>query len=269
MKPFRISENTLARRRLIAAARRWAAACCAALAVFVALQYVGSLVRMETVVVASADIARGQAVDASSLAVAEVPAASTNAAAFHRVEDVGAATALVAIARGQPVFAGMVSDEPKPPDGTTAVEVRLASMPDGLLPGDKVDLVSSSGCGQGGGQGNGQGNGQGSGQNSQNSGQAGSQANGQAGSQAAGKPCTLASAALTLSVPVAANARNGNGGTADSGSGLFGANGNADGSGGASRTVAFALKPKEALAVLAQQEAGPLLAVARPAREVR
>lgn len=204
------------------------------MAVFFALQCVASLVRTETVVVAAQNIAQGQRITAAALTVMEVPAASTNERAYRRVEDAGDGVARVAIARGQPVFSGMVSRVPVPPEGSTTVEVRLASMPERLTPGDVVDLVSSGGC----------------------------------GGAAAGKPCTLAKRALTLSVPVAAGGAAPDGTEAAGGtggaSGLFGS-----GDDGASRTVAFALTPQEALAVLSQQEAGPLLAIVRPAREVR
>ncbi|MBT1179834.1 SAF domain-containing protein [Bifidobacterium vespertilionis] len=208
-------QSTLARRRLSMRVRRLGAALCAALAVFAALQSLSALVRTETVVVASADIARGETLSAAKVSVMEIPVSGLGSGAYRDAGEVGGSIAQIPIARGQPLFRGMIAKAPVAPDGSTTIEVRLASVPDRLIAGDAVDLVSSVGCGD---------------QSAQS--------------------CTLATNALTISAPI------GSAGSAPKG-GLGGMTDMA----AEPLTVTFALKPQEALAVLAQQEAGPLLAV--------
>ena len=238
--------HSLSRRRFDAAARRWAAACCAALAVLCALTALDALVRRVPVVVAAADVGRGMRLDDASLDVAEVPVSPATAGAFARVEDVRGLIALAPIARGQPLYPAMLAAAPLPEAGSTTVEVRLASVPDRLTPGDRVDLVSSVGC-------------------ERRSGAAGADAAQDASSQgavpqetpsqAAAPACVLAENALTLTAP----SESGGDGASSGGMGLL----SSGASTASSLSVTFALDAEAALRVLAGQEAGPLLAVLR------
>lgn len=228
--------HSLSRRRFDAAARRWAAACCAALAVLCALTGLDALVRRVPVVVAAADVGRGMRLDEASLDVAEVPVSPATDGAFTRIEDVRGLIALAPIARGQPLYPAMLAVAPVPEAGSTTVEVRLASVPDRLTPGDRVDLVSSVGC-------------------ERRSGAAGADAPQDASSQVAAPACVLAEDALTLTAP----AESGGDGASSGGMGLL----SSGASTASSLSVTFALDAEAALRVLAGQEAGPLLAVLR------
>lgn len=220
------------------AARRMLAACCAALAVLCMMHGIDAVTRRQRIVIASGDIARGERVAAGSLSVIDVPAMTAGMHAVERIEDVAGRIALAPIARGQPLYAPMLADSPVAPAGSTTIEVRLASVPDRLIAGDRVDLVSSVGCVQAG----------------------------------EGQPCVLAQDALTLAAPLSsysavdAVGSQDSGSSAGSGGALLGEStfgSSADSGSGSSLTVTFALDADEALRVLAQQEAGPLLAVAR------
>ena len=54
--------------------------------------------------------------------------------------------AQVTIARGEPVFKGMLSSDAFATEGLTSVDLQLASTTDRLVPGDVVDLVASHAC---------------------------------------------------------------------------------------------------------------------------
>ncbi|NMN00170.1 flagellar protein FlgA [Bifidobacterium sp. DSM 109958] len=238
--------SSLARRRLDVAARRWIAACCAALAVLCALGVVDALVRRQTVVVAAADIARGARLDGDSLAVAEVPVSPVTQSAAARVEDVRGMIALAPIARGQPLYPAMLSAAPVPESGSTTIEVRLASVPERLTPGDRVDLVSSVGC-----------EAVDAAPSDAAPADGGADVDADATARSASGACVLARDALTMTAPAAA-AETGASGLA--GSGLLSGSGSGV---SPSLSVTFALGAEDALRVLAGQEAGPLLAVLR------
>ena len=246
-----MTRNTLQQRRLIVMVRRLMAACCAGLAVWLTLQFVAALVSRESVVVASADIARGERLSDENLAVLDVPASSMSELAAQSIDRLRGRIALAPIIRGQPVYESSLSAAPIPPAGSTTIEVRLASLPERLIAGDHVDLVSSVGCAH-----------------ASQSSEPGRmpQSSDPAEPSDAAKPsaetgqsvCVLASDALTVAAPIAPYGADAENAQSDD-VGLLGQSSEEH----AGLQVTVALDPDEALAVLAQQEAGPLLAVSR------
>ena len=119
---------------MLHAARRCIAAFCAGLAVLFGLGTVLAQVQTAPVVIADRPIARGEIISSADIRVELLP-----------VSTVGS-SAQIDIAVNDPISTHMARDAPLPPTGTTVIEVRLASNPDDLLPGDSVQLVSAVGC---------------------------------------------------------------------------------------------------------------------------
>lgn len=144
--PFSPTRGSLKRRRLYAVIRRLAAALFAGLAVLFAVQAVLSTVETTPVVVAARAIERGSQIDDTDVRVVDMP---KTALGPSMTDDMSAVIGLIAqidIAAGDSVLTTMARDVPLAPTGTTVIAVRLASSPDGLLPGDEVSLVSTVGC---------------------------------------------------------------------------------------------------------------------------
>nr|WP_233427996.1 SAF domain-containing protein [Bifidobacterium myosotis] len=134
------------RRRLYAVIRRLTAALFAGLAVLFAVQAVLSTVETTPVVVAARAIERGSHIDDADVRVVDMP---KTALGPSMTDDMSAVIGLIAqidIAAGDSILTTMARDVPLAPTGTTVIAVRLASSPDGLLPGDEVSLVSTVGC---------------------------------------------------------------------------------------------------------------------------
>lgn len=144
--PFSSTHGSLKRRRCYAVIRRLAAALFAGLAVLFAVQAVLSTVETTPVVVAARAIERGSQIDDADVRVVDMP---KTALGTSMTDDMSAVIGLIAqidIAAGDSILTTMARDVPLAPTGTTVIAVRLASSPDGLLPGDEVSLVSTVGC---------------------------------------------------------------------------------------------------------------------------
>lgn len=144
--PFSPNRGSLKRRRLYAVIRRLTAALFAGLAVLFAVQAVLSTVETTPVVVAARAIERGSPIGGADVRVVNLP---KTALGPSMTDDMSAVIGLIAqidIAAGDSVLTTMARDVPLAPTGTTVIAVRLASSPDGLLPGDEVSLVSTVGC---------------------------------------------------------------------------------------------------------------------------
>ncbi|OZG61399.1 SAF domain-containing protein [Bifidobacterium myosotis] len=144
--PFSPNRGSLKRRRLYAVIRRLTAALFAGLAVLFAVQAVLSTVETTPVVVAARAIERGSHIDDADVRVVDMP---KTALGPSMTDDMSAVIGLIAqidIAAGDSILTTMARDVPLAPTGTTVIAVRLASSPDGLLPGDEVSLVSTVGC---------------------------------------------------------------------------------------------------------------------------
>lgn len=144
--PFSPTRGSLKRRRCYAVIRRLTAALFAGLAVLFAVQAVLSTVETTPVVVAARAIERGSQIDDADVRVVDMP---KTALGPSMTDDMSAVIGLIAqidIAAGDSILTTMARDVPLAPTGTTVIAVRLASSPDGLLPGDEVSLVSTVGC---------------------------------------------------------------------------------------------------------------------------
>ena len=246
-----MTRNTLQQRRLIVMARRLMSACCAGLAVWLSLQFVSALVSRESVVVTSADIARGERLSDENLTMLDVPASAMSEFAAQSIDQLRGRIALAPMARGQPVYESSLSAAPIPPIGSTTIEVRLASVPERLIAGDHVDLVSSVGCVYASQPAESE-------QLPKSPDSTKSSDSAQPSAGAGQSVCVLASDALTIAAPVMTYSADPESSQSDA-VGLLGQSSEEH----AGLQVTVALDPDEALAVLAQQEAGPILAVSR------
>ncbi|KAA8828889.1 SAF domain-containing protein [Bifidobacterium myosotis] len=144
--PFSPTRGSLKRRRLYAVIRRLAAALFAGLAVLFAVQAVLSTVETTPVVVAARAIERGSPIGDADVRVIDLPKTALGPSMTGDMSAVIGLIAQIDIAAGDSVLTTMARDVPLAPTGTTVIAVRLASSPDGLLPGDEVSLVSTVGC---------------------------------------------------------------------------------------------------------------------------
>lgn len=144
--PFSPTRGSLKRRRLYAGIRRLAAALFAGLAVLFAVQAVLSTVETTPVVVAARAIERGSQIDDADVRVVDLPKTALGPSMTGDSSAVIGLIAQIDIAAGDSILTTMARDVPLAPTGTTVIAVRLASSPDGLLPGDEVSLVSTIGC---------------------------------------------------------------------------------------------------------------------------
>lgn len=144
--PFSPNRGSLKRRRLYAVIRRLAAALFAGLAVLFAVQAVLSTVETTPVVVAARAIERGSPIGDADVRVVDLPKTALGPSMTGDSSVVIGLIAQIDIAAGDSILTTMARDVPLAPTGTTVIAVRLASSPDGLLPGDEVSLVSTVGC---------------------------------------------------------------------------------------------------------------------------
>ena len=134
------SADTLRRRRFRECCRRLLAALLAGTAVFAALQCVLGTVATRPVLVAVADIRRGETIRAESVAVREAPVSDPLARALETAQEATGRVAQADIARGSPLLREHVADQPVAPPGYTVVDVRLAGGWSGLIVGQTVGL---------------------------------------------------------------------------------------------------------------------------------
>ncbi|TPF94960.1 SAF domain-containing protein [Bifidobacterium sp. UTBIF-78] len=144
--PFSPTRGSLKRRRLYAGICRLAAALFAGLAVLFAVQAVLSTVETTPVVVAARAIERGSPIGDADVRVIDLPKTALGPSMTGDMSAIIGLIAQIDIAAGDSVLTTMARDVPLAPTGTTVIAVRLASSPDGLLPGDEVSLVSTVGC---------------------------------------------------------------------------------------------------------------------------
>lgn len=142
------SADTLRRRRFRERCRRLLAALLAGTAVFAALQCVLGTVATRPVLVAVADIRRGETIRAESVAVREAPVSDPLARALETTQEATGRVAQADIARGSPLLREHVADQPVAPPGYTVVDVRLAGGWSGLIVGQTVGLSAAGVCGQ-------------------------------------------------------------------------------------------------------------------------
>lgn len=142
------SADTLRRRRFRERCRRLLAALLAGTAVFTALQCVLGTVATRPVLVAVADIRRGETIRAESVAVREAPVSDPLARALETAQEATGRVAQADIARGSPLLREHVADQPVAPPGYTVVDVRLAGGWSGLIVGQTVGLSAAGVCGQ-------------------------------------------------------------------------------------------------------------------------
>ena len=129
---------SLEARRSNARLHRFLAALCAGLTVFATLQCVRAAIATQPIVVAVRNVAKGTAITREAVELREAPSDGSLSNAFHTLDDAVGLIAQVGIdtrmARASPVV----------PQGHTSIEVRLASVAGGLIPGDKVTLSSAT-----------------------------------------------------------------------------------------------------------------------------
>ena len=74
----------------------------------------------------------------------EAPSDGSLSNAFHTLDDAVGLIAQVGIGAHDVLMSGMARASPVVPQGHTSIEVRLASVAGGLIPGDKVTLSSAT-----------------------------------------------------------------------------------------------------------------------------
>lgn len=126
-------------------ARRLAVALCMGMAVFLTLEDFLPDRHHVTQVVAARSIERGQTIQRRDVTTMTVPASAWKPAANDAEQIIGR-VAQIDIVAGDWISTNMARDSPIIPIGTTVLEVRLASDPDQLMPGDHVRLASTMGC---------------------------------------------------------------------------------------------------------------------------
>lgn len=145
MRPPRTG-TSLERRRLIDRGRRLLTSVLAGLAVLAILQCLESTVATQTVLLAAADIDRGQTIHAGDVEAVSVPASDAFAGSLRHVADAEGLIARVDIAEGMPILGTLAGERPATPPGHTVIDVRLSGGWEGLLPGDAVGLTASGIC---------------------------------------------------------------------------------------------------------------------------
>ncbi|MBT1166069.1 SAF domain-containing protein [Bifidobacterium simiarum] len=140
----RRTRNDLRSRRRSAMLYRLGIALCAGLAVWAALQCVVSLTANQPVVVAGSAIGRGETIDARQLTVVTVPASAAMGGMFDDSTAIVGKIARVDIDVGSPILTSMIGETPTVEASQTTVQVTLASVPESLIPGDVVKLVTAS-----------------------------------------------------------------------------------------------------------------------------
>lgn len=94
--------------------------------------------------VAVRNVAKGTAITREAVELREAPSDGSLSNAFHTLDDAVGLIAQVGIGAHDVLMSGMARASPVVPQGHTSIEVRLASVADGLIPGDKVTLSSAT-----------------------------------------------------------------------------------------------------------------------------
>lgn len=230
-RPHGAGKKGLSRRRHAHSLRRILAGVFLALAIFLLLQPLGQMGGRLDVVVASRGIRRGQYITADMVHVRSLPSSVEFKGLASDKSQVAGRIARVPISQGDPLVLSMLTRMPALPEGTTQVGLILASDPQALEPGDRVELVAPVDCGTA------------------------SQAR-QNGSrdppEQPGGRCTIAERALTLTLP-----ENGTRQQTDIGRKSSGREGAPD----QDQVTGFALSPDEALRALSLGSSQPVIAV--------
>lgn len=135
---------SLEARRSNARLHRFLAALCAGLTVFATLQCVRAAIATQPIVVAVRNVAKGTAITREAVELREAPSDGSLSNAFHTLDDAVGLIAQVGIGAHDVLMSGMARASPVVPQGHTSIEVRLASVAGGLIPGDKVTLSSAT-----------------------------------------------------------------------------------------------------------------------------
>ena len=117
---------------------------CAGLTVFATLQCVRAAIATQPIVVAVRNVAKGTAITREDVELREAPSDGSLSNAFHTLDDAVGLIAQVGIGAHDVLMSGMARASPVVPQGHTSIEVRLASVAGGLIPGDKVTLSSAT-----------------------------------------------------------------------------------------------------------------------------
>lgn len=135
---------SLEARRSNARLHRFLAALCAGLTVFATLQCVRATIATQPIVVAVRNVVKGTAITREDVELREAPSDGSLSNAFHTLDDAVGLIAQVGIGAHDVLMSGMARASPVVPQGHTSIEVRLASVAGGLIPGDKVTLSSAT-----------------------------------------------------------------------------------------------------------------------------
>lgn len=135
---------SLEARRSNARLHRFLAALCAGLTVFATLQCVRAAIATQPIVVAVRNVAKGTAITHEDVELREAPSDGSLSNAFHTLDDAVGLIAQVGIGAHDVLMSDMARASPVVPQGHTSIEVRLASVAGGLIPGDKVTLSSAT-----------------------------------------------------------------------------------------------------------------------------
>ncbi|WP_211279946.1 SAF domain-containing protein [Bifidobacterium eulemuris] len=203
---------------------------------------VSSLVTTTPVVVARTAIRRGETIEQTDVAWADMPVSPTSRLLVDSTALVVGRVAQVDIDVGQPFTTHMARDSPVTPAGHTVIEVRLSSDAERLIAGDTVSLVSAMGCDAAVGDAPEAVSGSGAEAGADAGADADRDVNGKVGEDAGllDGACVLARSALAMDRSHADEA-----------------------SASAGSVVPFAMPPRDALRVMASQEAGAIVAVTR------
>lgn len=139
----RTTDNASHRRRR-ERLRRAVLSCCCGLTVWAALQCMLSLADRQTLVVARIDLTAGHALTDADLRLVRVPVTRVLDDTYTETRSVRGKVTRIPIAAGSPLLSGMVSAAPVPAADHTSLAIPLASLPDELIPGDEVRLVSTT-----------------------------------------------------------------------------------------------------------------------------
>lgn len=141
--------DSLQRRRFNAHVRHILCAVCSALTLFAVCQSIaeGSRNRIQ-IVVASREIARGQQLSSEDLSLISIPESSVTRHFVHTIEAADGKQSQTTLSAGQPLPSNAISEGLSIAAGRTSIQIQLASVPSQLSVGDTVRLVSSASCSQ-------------------------------------------------------------------------------------------------------------------------
>lgn len=139
---------TLRQRRRARTVRHAVIALLVGLCVFILLQGVSSQTATHTVVVAAHTLTRGKAIERQDVLIRTVPDSAVWDHAPASADEVVKLLPLLDIRAGEPILASMLATTPLLPEGFTAIDVRLASVPGSISVGMTVSLVTTAvhGC---------------------------------------------------------------------------------------------------------------------------